>query len=177
MPNGSAEAPVADEIESFMEILTMHGFSGAVLIAQMGAVVFEGGYGVSNENTGAPITADTVFDCGSLSKQFTAAAVLALEETGDLGVNDRLSHFFADVPSDKADITLHQLLTHSSGLPAYVYDGDFVETDRGQALQLAFAAELESPPGSRYLYSDTGYGLLAIVVEKVSGQPFQTFPL
>ena len=162
-------------IEAYLNTLKGAGFSGAVLVAQNGEIIFEGGYGLADRDKNIPITPETIFDTGSLSKQFTAATILHLEEQGQLQVEDTLANFFDDVPPDKANITLHQLLTHSSGLPGYVYAGDFEETTRQEAITLAFNARLESPPGTEYLYSDTGYGLLAAIVEIVSGQSFQTY--
>lgn len=163
------------EIETYLHQLNEAGFSGAVLVAQNGDILFEQGYGLADVADQLPNTPETVFDSGSLSKQFTAAAILHLAEKGLLQLDDTLSTFFADLPEDKAEITLHQLLTHTSGLPEYVYGGDFENIDREEAQQLALAANLEISPGTEYLYSDTGYGLLAIIIEIVSGQPFQTY--
>ena len=163
------------QIRAYLDQLEKAGFSGAVLVAQNGEVVFKNGYGLADRKKYIPITSETVFDIGSLSKQFTAAAILHLEEQGKLQVTDTLTNFFDNVPSDKANITLHQLLTHSSGLPTYVYQDDFVETSREEAIKLAFDAKLKFPPGKQYLYSDTGYGLLAAIVEIISGKPFQVY--
>ena len=163
------------QIESYLDQLGEAGFSGAILVAQNGEVIIEKGYGWADVTTEMPITPETVFDSGSLSKQFTAVAILHLEEQELLQLDDTLSKFFDDVPLDKTNITLHQLLTHSSGLPEYVYGDDFIEISRQQAQRLAFEAELETPPGTEYLYSDTGYGLLAAIVEIVSEQSFQVY--
>lgn len=163
------------QIKSYLNRLEESGFSGAVLVAQNNEIVFTDGYGLAERKNKIPITSETVFDIGSLSKQFTAAAILLLEEQGKLQVTDTLANFFDRVPSDKADITLHQLLTHSSGLPSYVYQGDFVETSRKEAIKLALDAKLKFFPGKQYLYSDTGYGLLAAIIEIVSGQSFQSY--
>ena len=166
------------QIQSYLDRLEESGFSGAVLVAQNDEneeVVFTDGYGLADRKNKIPITPTTVFDIGSLSKQFTAAAILHLEEQGKLQVTDTLTNFLDRVPSDQANITLHQLLTHSSGLPSYVYQGDFVETSRKEAIKLALDAKLEFPPGKQYLYSDTGYGLLAAIIEIVSNKPFQVY--
>lgn len=163
------------KIETYLNRLEKSKFSGAVLVAQNGKIILKNGYGLAERKKNIPITSETVFDTGSLSKQFTAAAILHLEERGKLKVTDTLANFFANIPPDKANITLHQLLTHSSGLSSYVYSGDFAETSRKEATNLAFDAKLEFSPGTKYLYSDTGYGLLAAIVEIVSGQPFQVY--
>lgn len=185
-PNGNEKVRVAkneqlsrdelvNQIEIYLDNCQEVGFSGAVLVAQNGEIILEKGYGLADKNKEIPITSATVFDVGSLSKQFTAAAILHLEKQGRLRVKDTLANFFDDVPPDKANITLHQLLTHSSGLPNYVYKGDFAETSRQQAIMLAFDAKLKFQPGTKYLYSDTGYGLLAAIVEITSGQPFPVY--
>ncbi|KST62552.1 serine hydrolase domain-containing protein [Mastigocoleus testarum] len=164
-----------NKISLYLEILEENGFSGAVLVSQNDKIIFENGYGLADRKNRIPITPKTVFDSGSLSKQFTAAAILHLEEQGKLKVEDTLAKFFHDVPSDKAKITLHQLLTHSSGLPEYAFDSDFAKLSRQQAQKLVFKARLKTSPGTKYLYSDTGYGLLAIIVEVVSGKSFQDY--
>ncbi len=171
----SANDRVTDQIEEYLDRLESAGFSGAILVAQKGEVIFREGYGLANEAEDISVTPETAFDSGSLSKQFTAAAILHLAEQDKLQLEDTLADFFDNVPKDKAEITLHQLLTHSSGLPQYVYEGDFVETSRQQAQEMAFATGLELPSGTAYLYSDTGYGLLAAIVEITSGQAFQAY--
>lgn len=163
------------QVSSYMERLKENDFSGAVLVGQNNKIIFENGYGLADRKNRIPITSKTVFDSGSLSKQFTAAAILHLEEQGKLKVEDTLTKFFDNVPSDKAKITLHQLLTHSSGLPEYAFNSDFAKLSRQKAQKLAFKARLKTSPGTKYLYSDTGYGLLAIIVEVVSGKSFQDY--
>lgn len=165
----------AQEIDRYLTTLAQRGFSGAVLVAQGDEIIIQKGYGGADKSGEVPITAETVFDTASLSKQFTAAAILHLEEQGLLRVEDTLDQFFRTLPTDKATITLHHLLTHSSGLPGYVYDGDYVPISREAAVERALNAPLQFEPGSRYFYSDTGYGLLAAVVEIVSGQPFADY--
>ena len=171
----SAHDNIIVQIETYLNRLQEAGFSGAILVAQNGKIIFKEGYGLADKSKDIPITPATVFDTASLSKQFTAAAVLHLEQQGLLKVEDSLAKFFDDVPSDKANITIHQLLTHSSGLPEYVYKGDLAKTSRKQAVILAFDARLKFQPGTKYLYSDTGYGLLAAIVEIISGQSFQDY--
>ena len=173
----SAELPTEDtsELQTYLETVVDAGFAGSILVTQHGEVLIDNAYGMADTVNDVPITTNTVFDSGSLSKQFTAAAILLLHEQGLLGLDDTLANYFDDVPDDKANITIHQLLTHTSGLPGYVYDGDFEETSRDEAQQMVFQAELLSEPGTEHLYSDTGYGLLAIIVELVSGQDFTTY--
>lgn len=173
--NPLTQEQLRNKINTYLSKLGKAGFSGVVLVAQNGKVLFEKGYGLADRKNKILITSETVFDSGSLSKQFTAAAILYLEQQGRLRVEDTLPKFFDNVPSDKTNITLHQLLTHSSGLPQYVYKGDFARTSRQQAQKMAFKAHLKTLPGTEYLYSDTGYGLLAAIVEITSGKFFQTY--
>lgn len=166
---------LADKIAAYLDRLEDAGFSGTVLVAQNGEILLEEGYGLADKKNKIANTSATVFDTGSLSKQFTAAAIMHLEEQGKLKVDDTLTKFFDDVPADKVNITIHQLLTHSSGLPSYVYEDDFAEISREEAIKLAFDAKLKSQPGEKYLYSDTGYGLLAAIIEITSEQPFPSY--
>ncbi|MEM7333271.1 MAG: serine hydrolase domain-containing protein [Chloroflexota bacterium] len=163
------------EIEAYVAQLEGKGFTGAILIARDGQILYEQGHNFADEAAQIQNSAETIFDSGSLSKQFTAVAILQLIEAEKLQLDNTLREIFENVPTDKSTITLHQLMTHSSGLPQYVYQGDFVETSRTEAEQLAFNAELELQPGEEYLYSDTGFGLLAAIVEKVSGTPFTQY--
>ncbi len=173
--NQLTSSELSNKIETYLNRLEESGFSGAVLVAQNGQIIFENGYGLADRKNKIPITSQTVFDSGSLSKQFIATAILHLEEQGRLQLEDTLAKFFDDVPSDKANITLHQLLTNSSGQPEYADEGDFAKTSRKQAIKLAFDAKLEFQPGTDYLYSNAGYGLLAAIVEITSGKSFQTY--
>lgn len=177
-PSSSEVTPdtsLSDEMDAYLQKLAAAGLSGAALVARDGEILLSQGYGSADLAGTIPATDQTVYDTGSLSKQFTAAAILSLEEAGLLSVEDRLADFFPDAPEEKAEITLHQLLTHSSGLPGYVYDGDYTRLSRERAVGRALNAALLFQPGERYAYSDTGYGLLAAIVEIVSGQPFQEY--
>src|SRR6185436_3060826 len=97
-----------------------------------------------------------------------------LEMAGKLKVTDPISKYFDGVPPDKQAITLHHLLTHSSGLED-VFGGDYEEMPRDTLVQKALASKLLWAPGTRYRYSNAGYSLLGAIVEKVSGQPYETF--
>lgn len=169
------DRPTINNLDQYFSFLEEHGFTGSVLIAQDGEIIYSGAYGYADIAQEIPNTVQTVFDIASLSKQFTAVAILRLVDEGQLSVDDTLGELFDNVSDDKADITIHQLLTHSSGLPSYVYDGDFTEIGRDEAIKRALEANLEHAPGTQYLYSDTGYGLLAIIIENTTGQSFQSY--
>jgi CubicO group peptidase (beta-lactamase class C family) len=142
------------------------GFSGTVLVANKGVVELQHAYGPG-------VTADTKFYIASISKQFTAAAILRLQEKGRLCVHDEITRFLQGVPADKTHITLHQLLTHTSGLP-HKYAADGV-TERAQAIRAILALPLRSAPGEAFGYSNDGYTLLAAIVEIAAGEPFEQF--
>lgn len=150
------------------------GFSGAVLVAKNGEIILQNGYGLADRERGDPVKPDTIFYVGSLTKQFTAAAILKLEMQDRLRVTDTLSRHFKDVPPDKAGITIHQLLSHSSGLLqiSNVY-GSPVQKD--EQLRRIMATKLKSAPGAEYLYSNPGYNLLGMIVENVSGKPYEQY--
>lgn len=150
------------------------GFSGFVLVAKGQTILFEKGIGLANKKDEYQFTAETVVDILSLTKQFTAAAILKLEERGDLSVHDTLDRFFKDIPSDKKKITLHHLLTHSSGLGEY-YKSDYSEVSRDQLERYALNSQLHSVPGEEYRYSNLAFSLLGVVIEKVSGQTYEEF--
>jgi len=147
-----------------------------------GAVAFQKGYGQANLELGVPIGADTVFDIGSTSKQFTAASVLLLERDGKLSLDDDVRKYVPELPDYGQTITLRHLLQHTSGLRDYLvlqllagiaYD-DY-STDRQTLDLLARQKSLNFAPGSEYVYSNTGYFLAAEVVKRVSGKPLAQF--
>jgi len=152
------------------------GFSGAVLVAKGGKILLHKGYGLANKERQIPVKSDTVFAIGSIAKMFTAAAIYKLEQQGKLSVNDTLPKFFDQVPLDKTGITLYQLIKHTSGLQEYHgTKGDFEEMIKEQAVKEILGQQLRFEPGKQEAYSNPGYTLLAAVVEKVTGQPFQAF--
>jgi CubicO group peptidase (beta-lactamase class C family) len=143
----------------------------AVAIVRGGTPIKAQGYGLANVEHDVPVTPDTIFQSGSVGKQFTAAAVMTLVEDGRLALDDRLSKFFPDAPPHFQRITIRHLLTHTSGLPDYTagtidYRKDYTEEELAR---FAFGLKPEFAPGARWNYSNTGYVLLGIVVHKASG--------
>jgi CubicO group peptidase (beta-lactamase class C family) len=173
-PASIVDGPLGQKLDLFLTRLEGFGFAGSVLVAKDGKVVLQKGYGLADREHGTPYTAGTVFDIGSITKQFTAAAILRLEMAGKLKTGDPIGKYFDGVPADKAGITLHHLLTHSSGLPD-VFGDDYDEMPREALVKAALASKLLWPPGTRYRYSNAGYSLLAAVVEKVSGKTYEEF--
>lgn len=152
------------------------GCSAAVGVE--GEVVWEGGQGVADLGQGKRITPETVFDIGSVSKQFTATAILLLAADGSLSLDDPLSRYVGGLPAWANTVSVDQLLHQTSGIPDYfqlLTDGGHEFTDQvsqEQTLQvLAAVPSLGFVPGSRWEYSNSNYVLLAEVVKQVSGQP------
>lgn len=153
----------------------------AVGVAYDGRIVFVRGYGSADLENRVPVGANTVFRIGSVTKQFTAAAVLKLADQGKLSVDDPLSKYFPNFPRG-AEVTLRQLLNHTSGISNYTGNGFFVENARKEWPTEAMATFIagQKPvygfePGSAWNYSNSGYILLGGVVEKVSGKSFAAY--
>jgi len=160
---------LSDRLDGYLRTLAGNGFAGVVLVAKDDEIVFQRGYGMADRERKIANTPGTVFPIGSITKQFTAAAILALEMDGKLRVTDPIERFFEGVPEDKRGITLHQLLTHTAGFrPALGFD--FAPIGREEYVRQALDSKLEHPPGEAHLYSNVGYSLLAAVVEKVTGK-------
>jgi len=160
------------KLEAYLDQIDKMGFSGEVMIAFDGKPVISRGYGYSDRENKIKNSPKTLFDIGSITKQFTAAAILKLEMEGKLSTEDKITKYFKKVPPDKADITLHHLLRHAAGLPGGI-GGDYEKITEQQFLDKLFATPLRSPVGTKYSYSNIGYSLLALIVEKVSGQLYE----
>ena len=162
------------KVSEYLNKLTEMDFSGSILIEHKGEIISEMGYGFSDRENNIKNTVETVFDIGSITKQFTAAAILKLEMTGKLSVNDKISKYFINVPDDKQQISLHHLLTHTSGLkPALGGDYEMISPD--DFINKAFQQKLLFPIGDSYEYSNVGYSLLAMIIEKVSKTTYEDY--
>jgi CubicO group peptidase (beta-lactamase class C family) len=151
----------------------------AALVAKDGTVVFKGGYGYANLEHRVPITPRTRFRIGSVSKQFTAAAILKLQEQGKLSVDDKLSRFIPDFPRGH-EVTIHHLLTHTSGIRSYTSKPDFLSSVRQftspESLISSFKNDpFDFEPGKRWSYNNSGYFLLGYIVGKISGKSYADF--
>lgn len=151
----------------------------SVLVMKDDSIVFKKGYGVADIESGTPVTTATNFRLASVSKQFTAMAVMLLAERGALSYDDSITRFFPDFPPYGSGITVRHLLTHTSGLADYesiMPDTQTVQVHDADCLRLMHAVDsLYFPPGTRYAYSNTGYALLALIVETVSGIRYADF--
>ncbi|NIM89986.1 MAG: serine hydrolase [Candidatus Aminicenantes bacterium] len=159
--------------------LKLHKFSGSILIAQKGKILMSKGYGMANYELGVPNTPQTKFLLGSITKQFTSMAVMQLQEKGLLSVEDSLKKYIPDYPNgDK--ITIHHLLTHTSGIPNFTSFPEYTKT-----MMLASPVEetierfknkkLEFTPGEKFSYSNSGYILLGYIIEKVSQKSYEAY--
>jgi CubicO group peptidase (beta-lactamase class C family) len=153
-------------------------FSGVVLVASESNVLFKEAFGLANREEKIPFSDDSIFDIGSLTKQFTATAILKLQEFNKLSVNDQLSKFFDNVPDDKKKITVHHLLTHTAGFVATRGGGSsnlYDVVTKKELVETALKSKLLSLPGEEYNYSNIGYNLLAIIIEKITGDNYENF--
>ena len=167
-------ALVATRINEYMARLEGFGYTGGVLVVRDGAPVFMRSYGMANRAAGLRADTNTVYNLGSITKQFTAAAILRLEEQGKLRTTDSIARFFPAAPADKRAITLHQLLTHTAGFLSDYSPSDYEETSRNEYVRRMFAAPLRTKPGSAFFYANSGYSLLAAIVEIVTGRDYET---
>lgn len=151
----------------------------AVIVIKEGKALFAKGYGLADLEKKTPCTTNTNFRLASVTKQFTAIAVLILAEQGKLSLEDRLPKFFPEFPAYGKTISMRHLLTHTSGLPDYE---DHIPgrstiplSDRDVLFILRQQTKTDFPPGAQFHYSNSAYALLALIVEKVSGQTFPEF--
>ena len=172
--------PVADRVFAQW---TKESPGCAVGVAQRGQVLLTRGYGMANLETGTSITAETIFESGSVAKQFTAAATLLLMSDGKLRLDDRVQKYLPELPEYGRPLTIRHLLSHTSGLREW---SNLVAVDgwaRGsrvhtqdELLDAVFSQkEVNYPVGDHYSYTNSGFGLLVTIIERVSGMPFARF--
>src|SRR5579872_931259 len=167
-------------IEQYMRAEFTNGFNGNVLVAKDGEVVYKKSFGYRNLDSSLLLDNYSVFELASISKQFTAMGILLLEQRGKLALTDTLRKFFPELPYYR--ISIYNLLTHTSGLPDYMS----AMKDKWDHRQIAFNGDLlaflakEKPvsnfaPGQKFEYSNTGYALLAAIIEKLSGESYRDY--
>lgn len=157
-------------------------FSGSILVALDDQILLSGGYRYANWELNVSNTSSTIFRLASLTKPFTALAIMLLQERDEIDVDDPICQYIADCPAAWQPITIHHLLTHTSGIPDYtafpdaLYEAalirpvpELIDTFRDQPLDFL--------PGTRFNYSNSGYVLLGAVIEKVSGMSYENFML
>ncbi|HMV83595.1 MAG TPA: serine hydrolase domain-containing protein [Blastocatellia bacterium] len=171
--DGTVSGETGAKLDEYLTRLSRFGFSGSVLVAKEGKVLLHKSYGWADKQKGAPNTNETAFDIASLTKQFTAAAILKLETMGKLKTGDPISKYLPEVPPDKAKITIHHLLTHTSGFEPDFPEGKNITREQFVAgmMKMPLVAEV----GKEYIYANSGFCLLAAIVETVAGQPYHKF--
>ncbi|MFE6410128.1 serine hydrolase domain-containing protein [Streptomyces sp. NPDC057837] len=178
----AARAPTSeprgkDPVADFLRRALPAGPSGTVIAARGDQLVYCGGFGSADHAADTPASCRTVYDVMSITKQFTAAAIVKLEVMGRLRVSDPISRFLGrerPVPEDKRGITIEYLLTHTSGLVEALGE-DYDPLSREELVRRALSSQLRSAPGEKFHYSNTGYSLLAAIVEEASGETYERF--
>ena len=184
--SGSAQVSSSQIDAIFASLKSRNAPGAAVLVVHDGEPVFRRGYGVTDLRTERPIDAKTNFRLASFTKQFTAASIMLLVRDGKLHYDDHLTDIFPEFPAYGKSITVRNLLNHTSGLPDYEellmkqYPGTPGEKipqilDAGVLKLLVQQTSGKFAPGSKWQYSNSGYAVLAMIVEKVSGKGFGQF--
>jgi CubicO group peptidase (beta-lactamase class C family) len=186
-PRPVIEPEAISRLDAKLAQMTQDGtFGGSVLIAQDGKILLSKGYRLADRAQGIPDTPQTRFHLGSMTKPFTALGLLILQSQGKLSVQDPICNFFEDCPKEWQDITIHHLLTHTSGLSAQLSDqlyraiesgasGPVTPADQAQYLGLTSQWSLGSTPGEQVAYNNCGYILVAHIIEEVSGQSYADY--
>ncbi len=165
----------------FNAVAENKGFNGNVLVGIHGSAIYKHSFGYSDLKTKEPLNIKSVFQIASVTKQFTAVAVMMLQEQGKLNYSDTIQKFIPDFPYK--NITIKQLLSHRSGLPNYMYFAgkywkkkrEYLTNEQVLDLMIRYRPGIEFLPDRRYKYSNTGYAMLALLVERISGLPFDEF--
>ena len=177
-------APAQDKAARIDEVMSLYHeyrqFNGSVLVAEQGKVIYKKGFGLANMEWNIPNTPETKFRLGSITKQFTAAVVLQLVEEGKLRLEGGICDYLPEYPRKSGEkVTIHQLLTHTSGIPSYTGLPDFFEKmsrdpySPTDFLKVFSGLDFEFEPGSKFRYNNSGYFLLGAIIEKVSGESYE----
>ena len=167
-------------LDNYMKAqVSVNEFSGTILVAQKGIIIYEKAFGMADREWSIPNTIQSKFEIGSVTKQFTSACILRLVEQGKLNLDDKLSKYFADFP--KADsVTIHMLLTHTSGIKDYTEIPEFgkvasLPLEKDSLVALIKKQPFIFSPGTKWSYSSSGYFLLGYIVERVSGESYSDY--
>ncbi|NCP18856.1 MAG: serine hydrolase [Erythrobacter sp.] len=171
----------AEAMDTYVASKTDDGtFMGAVLVAEGDDILLDKGYGMASLEWGIPNGGDVKYRIGSVTKQFTAAAIMLLEDQGKLTLDAPIATYLEDAPASWQTITVQNLLNHTSGIPNFTAEEDFLRfkmlpTTRDGIIETFRDAPLDFTPGSEYSYSNSGYILLSAIIENVSGQTYADF--
>jgi CubicO group peptidase (beta-lactamase class C family) len=178
-PAPPSDATIVERVDAYMQAETrVNGFSGTILLARKGTPLVAKGYGMANAEWNIPNAPGTKFRVGSITKQFTSMAVMQLQQRGKLKVEDPICRYLTPCPDAWKAITIHHLLTHTSGIPSYTNSASYRETMMVPKTVEQMVAgfrdlALEFEPGSQFKYNNSGYFLLGVLLEKVTGQPYE----
>ena len=175
--------PEAPRVDAIFAAFNTHTPGCAVGVARNGTVVFRAGYGMADLERNVPISSNTVFESGSVAKQFTAATLLLLAQQGRLSLDDPMRKYLPELADYGAPVTIRQVLSHTSGLrewrPVATFggreEGTFVYTNQDLLQLAAQQRALNFDPGSAYSYTNTGFNIATILVERVTGKSFPQF--
>ncbi len=181
-PPGSTRAKdLSPKFEEYMDAcIKLNHFSGAVLVSKDGETLFGKGYGLANAEHQVPNTTQIKFRLGSITKQFTAMAILVLKERGKLKVEDPVGKYLDNAPKAWEGVTIHHLLTHTGGVPSYTddpaYPKKMMMPETVKSMIARFRDKpLDFKPGEKFHYSNSGYFLLGAIIEKLSGKSYEAF--
>jgi len=171
----------AEKIDALVKQYYDYGqFNGSVLVAQQGKVIFKKGFGMADFEWNIPNTPDTKFRLGSITKQFTSMLILQLVQEGKVKLEGKITDYLPDYPKKTGErITIHQLLTHTSGIPGYTeFPGFFRNMSRDPYTPTEFVKQFADSallfePGARWSYSNSGYFLLGVIIEKITGKTYE----
>lgn len=173
----------AKQIEELLNKYNEYGqFNGSALVAENGKVIFKKGFGLANMEWNIPNQSDTKFRLGSISKQFTALLIVKLAEEGKIKLDVPITTYLPDYPKENGDkITIHNLLTHTSGIPNYTAAPNFLKDKSrlpftpSEFVKTFDKLPLEFTPGEKFRYSNSGYFLLGYIIEKISGKTYEQY--
>jgi len=183
----AAEPPTDSELATKIDAavantLTRPGAAGiSIAVARGDKIIFVKGYGLADVEMNVPVNPDSIFRIGSVTKQFTAAAVMKLVEAGKISLDATIQTYLPDFPEKQWPVTVRHLLTHTSGIWSYTGDEKFMTRDTSleltqtEMIALFKDKPLEFEPGTKFNYSNSGYYLLGAIVEKASGKPYATY--
>ncbi len=181
---GETDATLAEAADAYLktEVSSARIPGMAVCVVRRGNVVLAKGYGFANMELSVPASAHTIFELASLTKPFTAVAIMMLAEEGRISLEDRLPKYFAGAPASWTNVSIEHLLRHTSGfgdffaIPELRSRSDFAwerEIELTDLVPILFRVPIQSEPGEKWSYSNLGYYLLGLIIEKVTGEPYE----
>lgn len=177
----TSSRPFITKVENYLTKMALQGeFSGTIMLVKNGEVILNRAFGSANLEQRVQNLPETTYRIGSLTKQFTAMAILILKDRGSLDLNDSICNYLSDCPDNWQKITIHHLLSHSSGIVDYSKLPEAqryrrIPASHEQIIATFSDKPLEFEPGTNWHYSNSGYYLLGVIIEKISGQSYITF--